>query len=308
MSVYTADRSSALRQTQSPLLRESNRSNQPIDEAQAQDILTEVTNVGSALLKIDSEDRCNRLARVLCSNGAIVTLSQVKKQTEKRFAANRNFLKKSTNPTFWMDGHVAESLAAEYIELLRCLMRSTHLSSVWSNTICSSLLNYLSRLSDLMNELITNPKEPTKEDLIKKHFHRSLAVLCVLGGFQEFVRVGAKATSVAPDDIRRLGTVVEYSPCISKAQMVFDSEESKQLHKIAIKHLLPTSVVPTDSPSLASLAQIVPLLLHLSKFFFQTYNKKKHEDAMWRNSSRLFLCSTKKCDMSQRLSTRSESC
>jgi hypothetical protein len=188
---------------------------------------------------------------------------------------NPNQFIKNHNTLSWMNGFTLDSLIAEYIHLIRYLMRSPGEEMTWRNTICSLLRDSLSLITELTKQLATNPNALNKEEFITKKYHRILASICVLGGFQEFVRVGSRVNvGTSSNLVQRSATVVDTTRQIeSKVMIVYDFDMSQRPYEVDVKQLqlfpetqLEANVVDAMKPSL------LPLLLDLGLFFISSYH------------------------------------
>lgn len=169
-------------------------------DSKAQQMLQEMVDEGKCLLKTTTLANCNLLAAALAAVGGTVTVAPGKLRplihfyietfclapssaAEDKGSANRNKKKmhRKANPTIWTSGKVAQSLASEYIYVLRQLLDPARSSSNWTACVTMILNKSLLELPSLLNG-------PNAQDRIR----RALAALCVLGGYTETIRIGGR--------------------------------------------------------------------------------------------------------------------
>jgi hypothetical protein len=209
-------------------------------ESKAQEVITEMNATGSAQLRTGTLDQCNRLAQAITLLGGSVTIAPLLGDQAVRAAASdeehKNKQKLADNPIYWINGHSAEGLAAEYINLLRALSASRQAS--WLNALRAGVISALNKLSELYERI--SSASPADLSALMDYYHLALAALCVLGGFDEDIRVGGRVQIKSNLEGKRSGTVVEYQPHMStKAEVVFDDEEDSHPspHRLAVQCL-----------------------------------------------------------------------
>jgi len=200
-----------------------------------------MTTNGSVLLKVGSQDQCQRLANAIATLGGTVVVGNAASDVKLSGAKSTASMFREGEACFWTSGHVAESIASEFVALLRFMLDPTRSSIRWFEAVKDNLKKQLFNVSSLVQMLFST--DTTKwSSLEGNHASRCLAALNVLS-FTEAIRVGGKVdTSSTSSDERPRGTVVEYNPAIShKAEVVFDSElvDLKTVHKIEIQNLSP---------------------------------------------------------------------
>lgn len=191
---------------------------------------------------------------------------------------NPNQLIKNNNTLSWMSGFTLDSLIAEYVHLIRYLIQHTDEGLVWRNKICSLLHESLSLVTELTNQLSANPTELNKEKFIGKKYHRILASLCVLGGFQEFVRIGSRVNVIPSKSFaNKKATVIDDTRQInSKVVVMFDMNQP--LYEVDIKQLRLITETQLEADVIDAMKQrLVPLLLDLGLFFLLTTLKEENK-------------------------------
>ncbi|WAR02868.1 HECD4-like protein [Mya arenaria] len=139
-----------------------------------------------------------------------------KKKTEKEIICrDKNSELARTDPLRpFISGHVANSMAAEVIELLHSLLNTpdyhTDTGKSWSDAVHRVLTNALTGLPVLLNSLegLSSPRCHSHQ--LMSMARQVNAALCALGGFQESIKPGCKVEVVANVE-NSTGTVVTMS-------------------------------------------------------------------------------------------------
>lgn len=155
---------------------------------------------GKALLKTTSLVNCNTLAASIAALGGSVSVVQGEfdvmiefiycwlappTSSDEKGIPNRNKkkLQRKSNPVIWTSGRVAQSLASEYIYVLRQLLDPKRSSSSWTECVKTILYRALAELPSLLSS----------GNVSQEQTRKPLAALSVLGGYTETIRIGGKA-------------------------------------------------------------------------------------------------------------------
>eukprot|EP00029_Vermamoeba_vermiformis_P008050 TRINITY_DN365_c0_g1_i7.p1 TRINITY_DN365_c0_g1~~TRINITY_DN365_c0_g1_i7.p1 ORF type:complete len:4455 (+),score=2004.27 TRINITY_DN365_c0_g1_i7:138-13502(+) len=244
-------------------------------ESKAQEVVAEMNATGSAQLRTGTLDQCNKLAQAITLLGGSVTIAPVQGDQTVRAASeeeHKNKQKLVDNPIYWINGHSAEGLASEYINLLRTLTGSRQAS--WLNALRAGVVSALNKLSELYDRIST--ATPAELTALMDYYHIALAALCVLGGFDEDIRVGGRVQIKSNLEGRRRGTVVEYQPHMStKAEVVFDDEENSHPspHRLSVQCLVALVEQVMDAQFYTSIMK--DALPHLMSLIRKREHKKR---------------------------------
>eukprot|EP01122_Echinamoeba_exundans_P001572 TRINITY_DN115_c0_g1_i2.p1 TRINITY_DN115_c0_g1~~TRINITY_DN115_c0_g1_i2.p1 ORF type:complete len:3572 (-),score=989.42 TRINITY_DN115_c0_g1_i2:58-10773(-) len=278
-------------------------------DAKAQQFINDMAANGSVTIKQGTQDQCNRLAQALAGAGGAVTVAAVSKDSPPSVASSSagSALRSSVSASsdqiswesskmegdtvFWVNGHVSEALASEYIALVRFLMKS---SPAMFKSIQDVLVKYCALVPQLGAALVGDESASLQWNAMEAaSFSRCLASLCVLSGFKESVRVGgkvqAKQTSNATpimtallagddQDDRLSATVVNFDATLpAKVEVIFDSDlDSRHVTKLDAKDARAVPEIPLNASDLLSVTtKVLPSLLELISATEPTSNQNK---------------------------------
>ncbi|KAL3856755.1 hypothetical protein ACJMK2_011476 [Sinanodonta woodiana] len=136
-----------------------------------------------------------------------------KKNEKETVCREKNSELARTDPVRpFISAHVANSMAAEVIELLHSLLTApeSNIAKPWSDAVRSVLINALSSLSVLLNsmETLSSPRCPSQQ--LMSMAKQANAALCALSGFTEMIKPGCHV-KITGDVHNTSGTVVSIS-------------------------------------------------------------------------------------------------
>lgn len=255
-------------------------------DSKAQQMLQEMMDEGKTLLKASTAANCNLLAGALAAAGGTATVAAgnfkfnfnqfhlnshlaPSAAAEDKGSANRNKKKmhRKANPTIWTSGKVAQSLASEYIYVLRQLLDPNKSSSNWTACVTMILNKSLLELPSLLSG-------PNAQDRIR----RSLAALCVLGGYTETIRIGGRVQVNEPgmqlqlfrcnnifSGLSKEATIVDLVTGGSIAEIIFDNDPAKTAHKLPVSKLTAISELELSQTGFPLTVETLSALLVLLK-------------------------------------------
>ncbi len=202
-------------------------------DARVRQIMSELDKPDGALLKSGTRDECNRIAQGLAAAGASVTVKKVLPAAVAPAAAlsasvaqvldsptKRQRTRNLPNAVLWTIGHVRHALASEHVALLRFLLRG---KAPWADAIRAGVRASLQQITGVVPNLADAAHSPA--------VHVLIAAVSLAGGFTESIRVGARVeVNDGSEDVKKLGTVVEYVPGSARAEVVFDADHSRSQH------------------------------------------------------------------------------
>ncbi len=193
-------------------------------ETRAQQIIQEMSDEGQSLVKTTTLANCSVVASSIASLGGTVSISAAPRHSThstnpKAAVSNRNLkkLQKKLNPTSWVSGQVASSLASEYVCLMRQLMDPSKSSIKWSEAVLTAINKSILDIASILTE---NTHEKAR---------KALSSLAILGGFTEPLRIGGKIQFVELDGETKTGIVVDVNSAAAYLDLVPDSL-STQVH------------------------------------------------------------------------------
>eukprot|EP01125_Pyxidicula_operculata_P006688 TRINITY_DN229_c1_g1_i2.p1 TRINITY_DN229_c1_g1~~TRINITY_DN229_c1_g1_i2.p1 ORF type:complete len:4506 (-),score=1363.41 TRINITY_DN229_c1_g1_i2:44-12730(-) len=230
------------------------------NEVRAQQINQELLKNVTVLLKVGTNDACTRLAKELSNSGGVVSIVEITEETNKQTTKERNNPNKTQLqkwPLYWADGYVASSLISETVSVLRYLITS---SPDWLTTIFKVIELNLNELSNYVKIIESDQSESLMNNT---SFHRLIALLCMIGGFDENIRVGGKVNVRSYNGESNLpATVVNYEPNSTKVEVIFDELENKSVQKVDVKNVnsIPEINIQTEFMNTLA-AKVIPSLL-----------------------------------------------
>jgi len=205
-------------------------------ESRARQILQEVTDDGRSLLKTTTLQNCNLLATSVASCGGTVSVFPVQiVNGDGRPGQSRNHKKmaRRVNPTPWVSGHVAQSLAAMHIHAVRLLLQPASSSGVWVHHVQAILRDVLSKIPSLFSS--DTPKDNHRLSL------KVLATLAVVGGHTETLRVGGR---VEENLTKKRGTIISAPGGL--VHVIFDNDTSRVPRKVSPSEVKPVTELEFD--------------------------------------------------------------
>lgn len=221
---------------------------------QSHRVVSDLDQYGASLVKTADEKECYEYARTLSENGFGVRVQTI---GSNEAISTQNTKKSLDTSPFWIDGHVSQSLASEYISLMRLLLKP---KCYQYETVKSVVVKNLKHIPKLL-ELLT--QEDISMEAIKPLYSKVIAALSVLGGFQEIVRVGGKVVikSGVVGEEGVSATVVSFNRT-NKVDVILDSEsEAKSVRSISIACVKPVPEIKVDAKLLENLTKEILVIL-----------------------------------------------
>eukprot|EP01125_Pyxidicula_operculata_P017974 TRINITY_DN635_c0_g1_i7.p1 TRINITY_DN635_c0_g1~~TRINITY_DN635_c0_g1_i7.p1 ORF type:complete len:2560 (+),score=862.47 TRINITY_DN635_c0_g1_i7:2323-10002(+) len=242
----------------------------PSNEVKATKIIQEMNSTGSVSLITGNYDQCQRLSYELAFKGGLVTIaSSSSSSSSSSSTSNDNPEKESMQnvnknlanrwPKYWEDGSIASALLSECVALLRYLINS---SSEWAQVSSKVIEEHLQDLPTIIDSFI-HPSED-KQESERTSYGTKIAILCLLGGFHEAIRIGANVLiKNYHGDSNVQGTVVSYEPGLSsKAEVVLGGVEDHPFLNVDVSNLVAVPELNLSNTFINGLAKsIVPSLL-----------------------------------------------
>eukprot|EP01116_Phalansterium_solitarium_P025544 TRINITY_DN981_c0_g3_i2.p1 TRINITY_DN981_c0_g3~~TRINITY_DN981_c0_g3_i2.p1 ORF type:complete len:4579 (-),score=1632.50 TRINITY_DN981_c0_g3_i2:159-12473(-) len=229
-------------------------------DSRGQQILQAMAEDGSVLLKTTTQQNANLVATTIAAHGGSVTVTPVpaKPSSASADSADKNGTLRNTvkaqrkaNPMPWLSGQVAQSLASEYLCLLRLLLDPAK-GNQWATDINRAL-----------RTAVTSIPAVVSNAPLAEQGRRALGALCVLGGFTETVRVGGIVVELAEGGAApRRGTVIELFNADECADVIFDVDPVKAPRTVRLSKLRPVPDVDIDARLFLLSDEVLAALLY----------------------------------------------
>eukprot|EP01119_Soliformovum_irregulare_P002830 TRINITY_DN1308_c1_g1_i2.p1 TRINITY_DN1308_c1_g1~~TRINITY_DN1308_c1_g1_i2.p1 ORF type:complete len:2755 (-),score=1130.06 TRINITY_DN1308_c1_g1_i2:303-7640(-) len=208
--------------------------------AVAQGAAIEAQEIGRAVIKTGTREECETLANRLAKYGFIVKLIE-----SVRSSGNVPNLKLEVeNPVKWKSGQTSFSTCAESVMLLRTLWKTDSWNQLIRDTVMSHVIN--------MSKVVMGTT-PISE------IRPIVASLCIIGGFTDSLRTGAKA-EISGNSGKHMGKIVNYDRMTGNVDVVHD-EDSQKIISTTPDHCDVISEVEFQVENFPLVSELIPSFL-----------------------------------------------
>ena len=220
---------------------------QPAVASNKGDWRMQLSSGNTAVLMQGTRDDCTRIGRMIAGRGYVCTLAALPPSD----GMLRNQSLSSSNPSFFLSGAVALTLAAEHVALLQALLSN----GLWHRKVEEEMASRIRMLRTLASSSNTSPAAMAS----------ALSALAVLAGVRDELRAGARVSVLQLDREDDTGSAVDESDeAVAVTATVLRVEAGRSQATIAVD---PADGSAPSEASVMSVSRLRPLVgsssLHL---------------------------------------------